>query len=1413
MSNNIRIRTNIGSDNYVKLKLEQDFDFIEVLSLKLSQEDAYKRFCSDYGVVVGRVVVNGGFGVPNAKVSVFIPIDDVDSEDVTIKGLYPYETVTDKDSENIRYNLLPKFVDNNDNCFTPVGTFPSKREILDNEIISKIYSKYYKFTTTTNYAGDFMIFGVPVGTHTIHVDADISDIGIISQKPYDLINQGTPTKFFESPTKFKYDTNLDKLPQIKTANVGVNVEPFWGDPENCVVGITRVDVDLNYTVSPSAIFIGSIFSDNKKSSVNKRCRPRKSVGELKEQITGEGTINMIRKTVDGTIEQFDVDGGNLIDQDGTWAYQIPMNLDYMVTDEFGNMVLSENQSIGIPTRASVRFKIGMFETGGEGRLRTRANFLVPNNPKQQSEIDYNFDEQTKDSSFKDIYWNKIYTVSNFIARYQRAGSTIKNRNIIAVKNVSNSEGNLPFPYNRLNPETSPLFFFACIIIKIISFIVYVLNYVYLSALNFLINAINIVIGGIIGFVTAITDAINWVLDLPIIGGNFQIPTIEWNDIPYIPCIQIPCSGGNEVEPAYYAPGCDKDSRAFEASQESSTPPNYYCGDDFGNVCTLSNYSVGVDKCIASLFLENEFDFYNDWINGTLYAFLIKYKKRIKGREIFCEYDCDDFRNDPNYSGVDGNNNNRPDNGCLVGKLVDVYVPTICDSDDDDCESASVESRILREGLIKKYKNELFYASSTHTADYKLYATDLICLGSITDCDWQGYPKLQPFLLSSTFKLPPMVQEIGEKNDGTEYTETAGMTSIDGNTCGLFFNITCTGTETNREQALNIQKICEFGVDFSEANDDNPDNIIPADCKIGPPEIDDTATEGFNRQFRNSFIWLNLNQNTQNTTPISSINSDFNIDNETYYNFTSASENGPEYINFRYGNTPSTFTNAYYSTFNSLYMYFGLFDGKTAIDKLNQRYFTYCEPKVKVNLKIKTNSTPAFTSYSGTITFSVSGGIPDYNYSLTGPNNYSNFGTLSNDNINQVFTGLEEGLYVITITDSAGNLSSTTVSVSGPVALYCLASVYQNATSETSLDGKIRIDVLGGGQTPYNFILKKQDNTFITSGTLTTSQIPYVITDLAYNITSPYVLTITDSLGNNCITTGLTINGLTTILVTPTLTNPTCYNSSDGKIILTGVTGGIPPYQYNTTGPNGFQNQNTILNNLRAGQYITTVTDSNAISVISTNVLTPQTAQITIGPAPLNLLEKQCIPNVYFVRFSVQQGITQNTEFYVQYKFSNSPNWVSVFFTDFESTNPNFYEDVNGLRYYKFAISPSNFGTSGGTIKIRISTTFDFICKSNEITYNKTSIGILPQEMLNFDLSQAIGNPSQIEITVNGGVYSGNRRYRLYRLDNYPNSSYQEFQPFQENNPNTIHKLTTNLISYQPYLIVDSVGCTLQFTTS
>jgi hypothetical protein len=176
MSKTIRVLTTPGEKS-ININVEQDFEYLEILSLKLLQSDVYTRQCSDYGVVVGRVSVNGGFGIPNSRISVFIPLDDIDEQNPVISEIYPYKSVTNRNDEGYRYNLLPYTAQHVNH--TPTGTFFTRNDVLLEPNLIYVYDKYYKFTTITNESGDFMLFGVPTGSQTVFVDIDLSDIHVI----------------------------------------------------------------------------------------------------------------------------------------------------------------------------------------------------------------------------------------------------------------------------------------------------------------------------------------------------------------------------------------------------------------------------------------------------------------------------------------------------------------------------------------------------------------------------------------------------------------------------------------------------------------------------------------------------------------------------------------------------------------------------------------------------------------------------------------------------------------------------------------------------------------------------------------------------------------------------------------------------------------------------------------------------------------------------------------------------------------------------------------------------------------------------------------------------------------------------------------------------------------------------------
>jgi hypothetical protein len=274
----IKADTNNPNEKYLNVKLEQDFELLNVLSLTIKQSDVYRTFNADYGVVCGRVQTSG-VGLPNCRVSIFIPISDNDSVTTEMLAIYPFKKTTDTDVNGKKYNLLSRlrrlnpfsgFKENNYGFGyfpkTPVGSIPDKNELLVNDSWVEVYKNYYKFTTTTNTSGDYMFIGVPVGTYTLHVDADITDVGKYST-PVPVLQKilNLPKNLFnEETTKLNYNNDLTQLPNIYTQDISINVIPFWGDKSinGLEIGITRQDVDLKAKIYPSSTIFGSAMTSS-----------------------------------------------------------------------------------------------------------------------------------------------------------------------------------------------------------------------------------------------------------------------------------------------------------------------------------------------------------------------------------------------------------------------------------------------------------------------------------------------------------------------------------------------------------------------------------------------------------------------------------------------------------------------------------------------------------------------------------------------------------------------------------------------------------------------------------------------------------------------------------------------------------------------------------------------------------------------------------------------------------------------------------------------------------------------------------------------------------------------------------------------------------------------------------------------
>lgn len=505
MGDSYRIKTEIGITKTINVELEQNFNNLEILSLQIQQEDLYDQSCANYGVVIGRVTANNGFGIPNAKISIFIPITDEDSARPEIVAIYPYKTPEQKNEDGFRYNLLPYEASYSGHI--PTGTFPSRRDALIDKTAIEIYDKYYKYTVKTNESGDYMIMGVPLGVQIVFMDLDLSDMGEFSLTPQDLIRMGRATESQVTGRFFKSSNNLNSLPQIVSLTKSIDVSPLWGDPSNCQIAINRVDFDLrddlSIDIQPTAVFMGSLISSTESDRLKKNCKPNKKLGELCGLTVGPGQIISLRQTIfddeNGRpiLEQFNFDGGNdVIDENGVWLVDLPMNMDFLTVNEFGERILSNDPKVGIPTKAKYRFKIKWKQPEDLGQEVKRGYFLVPNvreygwtspttDPKD-TPTGVNYEQFVKsyafsldwadygntgttigrqiiqsaidcEDKFYEFKYNQVYTIAGLIDLYQKGFN--KDR-YIGIKNILNEtceSTNYKFPTNDVVKNRDLLF--------------------------------------------------------------------------------------------------------------------------------------------------------------------------------------------------------------------------------------------------------------------------------------------------------------------------------------------------------------------------------------------------------------------------------------------------------------------------------------------------------------------------------------------------------------------------------------------------------------------------------------------------------------------------------------------------------------------------------------------------------------------------------------------------------------------------------------------------------------------------------------------------------------------------------------------------------------------------------------------
>ncbi|MBN8697608.1 MAG: gliding motility-associated C-terminal domain-containing protein [Bacteroidetes bacterium] len=213
------------------------------------------------------------------------------------------------------------------------------------------------------------------------------------------------------------------------------------------------------------------------------------------------------------------------------------------------------------------------------------------------------------------------------------------------------------------------------------------------------------------------------------------------------------------------------------------------------------------------------------------------------------------------------------------------------------------------------------------------------------------------------------------------------------------------------------------------------------------------------------------------------------------------------------------------------------------------------------------------SCNGTATVTATGGTSPYAF-------------LWNDPAAQTTataSALCEGIYFVQVTDNAGCISISNITITEPDSIEFSLASSVNPLCNGNNNGVITT-IPNGGTLPYTFAWSSGGNT-ATEDSLAAGS---------------YTVTITDA--NGCTATQtITLTNPTSLTITSTSTNPSCNTIADGAIDVT-VGGGTTPYSYQWSGASTANTEDltAILN----GTYTITVTDLNGCSIADTIVLLP-----------------------------------------------------------------------------------------------------------------------------------------------------------------------------------------------------------------
>ncbi|WP_411029371.1 T9SS type B sorting domain-containing protein [Spongiimicrobium sp. 3-5] len=247
----------------------------------------------------------------------------------------------------------------------------------------------------------------------------------------------------------------------------------------------------------------------------------------------------------------------------------------------------------------------------------------------------------------------------------------------------------------------------------------------------------------------------------------------------------------------------------------------------------------------------------------------------------------------------------------------------------------------------------------------------------------------------------------------------------------------------------------------------------------------------------------------------------------------------------------------------------------------------------------TNNITCFADTDGAVLFTVSGFNTSYDYTVTGP---SAFNGVAETNATIPLTGLDDGIYNITVTDNDTNCTDTaSVTVEAPPAALTLAAAETQPTCVA--DGSVVLTAANGWG-GYDYSLTYPDATVVNN---TTGNFAGLSLGGTYNAS------VTDA--NGCVVATSFVLNTAVAPVLAIVPNDNCYLSANGLTLTANVvSGGDGNYEYSLNG--GVYTATNVFTGLTPGIHTITVRDGNSCTDTDSITINPElTVTASAGNIP------------------------------------------------------------------------------------------------------------------------------------------------------------------------------------------------------